>query len=294
MDVHNRRKSLYARATAVVLNSQDHVLMVRHRGQTEWALPGGQIETGEDPARRAVIEVAQETGLGITSLTYIGQHEGARAAHEIFLAEADGNPRPDLKEVEEAAWWYPTTPLDVQPHVIDILEMVLESTEQAEEEKDNPDVPSISPEKDLASVDTLDMVDGTAREGTKIDRVKYSAATAGRVLAPVARLTLSALWALTMVLWKASLRAADVIIVLSLMWEGGRPKPGKHISWDPKLRPLLLQSQNGLCMYCRGSLRRKPSDIDHMMPTVRGGSDDIDNLQLLCPGCNRRKSDRTD
>ncbi|MDE2844029.1 MAG: HNH endonuclease signature motif containing protein [Chloroflexota bacterium] len=31
-----------------------------------------------------------------------------------------------------------------------------------------------------------------------------------------------------------------------------------------------------------------------MTPLNRGGGHNIENLQLLCPGCNRRKSDRTD
>ena len=46
--------------------NQDHeVLLVKHNGQNEWSLPGGRMVAGEDPARRAVLEVAEETGLHI-------------------------------------------------------------------------------------------------------------------------------------------------------------------------------------------------------------------------------------
>ena len=53
-----RRKTLYMRATAVVVNRGNEVLLVKHNGQNEWSLPGGRVVAGEDPARRAVLEVA--------------------------------------------------------------------------------------------------------------------------------------------------------------------------------------------------------------------------------------------
>jgi len=53
----------------------------------------------------------------------------------------------------------------------------------------------------------------------------------------------------------------------------------------------LYQKQNGVCAnpYCRDSLLAS-FEIDHRMPLVLGGSDDISNLQLLCPRCNRAKA----
>ena len=290
MDAHNPERHFPTRATALVLNSQGHVLVVRHRGQAEWALPGGQVHAGEDPVRRVVVEVAQETGLGITTPTYMGEYEGTRVAHQIFLAEAEGELHPDLREVEEAAWWNPDTPLGVQPHVDGILEIVLDSLEQVEEEDDGPAEATSEPDR----VGAPAAGQGPSGEATWFGHAQSFARAAGRVLVPLGRVTLKGLWMLTWLFWRASLLASDMVITLSLMWEGGRPKPGKHVSWDSKLRPWLQQHQDGLCIYCRASLRRKPSDIDHVLPLVRGGSDDIENLQLLCPGCNRRKADRTD
>ena len=92
----------------------------------------------------------------------------------------------------------------------------------------------------------------------------------------------------------ASLMIADGIIALSLMQKGERPKPGKRTSWPPGLRNDLLKRQRGYCVYCRRRLRRIQSHIDHILPVNQGGSNEPDNLQLLCAGCNVRKSDRTD
>ena len=91
----------------------------------------------------------------------------------------------------------------------------------------------------------------------------------------------------------ASLLFADAVIALSLR-RVGRPRPGVRRSWPVGLWEALYNQQGGLCIYCRARLDEKPSDIDHMVPVNWGGTNERDNLQLLCRRCNIRKLDRTD
>jgi ATP adenylyltransferase len=63
---------------------------------------------------------------------------------------------------------------------------------------------------------------------------------------------------------------------------------GKNDGWGRK-RIILLQ-QHPYCSLCGA----KPSadvelDIDHILPSSKGGTDDIENLQVLCHRCNRGK-----
>lgn len=122
-----RRKTLYMRVTAVVINQDLEVLLVKHNGQNDFSLPGGRMVAGEDPARRAVLEVAEETGLRIAQPSYVGRYAGSVAAHEIYLAQSAGEPRPNHREIQDAIWWDRVRPLQVQQHVSAILATVGDS-----------------------------------------------------------------------------------------------------------------------------------------------------------------------
>ncbi len=51
----------------------------------------------------------------------------------------------------------------------------------------------------------------------------------------------------------------------------------------------MLQRQNWECVGCGASIKKK-RHIDHKMPLLLGGSNDISNLQGLCPRCNCSKN----
>ena len=56
---------------------------------------------------------------------------------------------------------------------------------------------------------------------------------------------------------------------------------------SPKL--VLYDKQNGRCNGCRLFFPPRNFDIDHVVVQSKGGTDEIDNLQLLCGACNSMK-----
>ena len=93
----------------------------------------------EEPSRRAVLEVAEETGVLIDAPQFVGRYAGSVASHEVFLAQGEGEPRPDRRELQDACWWDGTAPLRVQQHVNAILAIVRNWMKE--------NAPQISPEQ---------------------------------------------------------------------------------------------------------------------------------------------------
>lgn len=54
------------------------------------------------------------------------------------------------------------------------------------------------------------------------------------------------------------------------------------------VRKYVMARDNYTCQYC-GS--QENPVIDHIFPFSRGGSNEADNLQVLCRDCNAKKSD---
>ena len=58
-------------------------------------------------------------------------------------------------------------------------------------------------------------------------------------------------------------------------------------------RHVLFGQQEGRCNGCRTEFPFRAFAVDHIIPVSRGGTDHIDNLQLLCSHCNRTKGNGT-
>jgi hypothetical protein len=50
--------------------------------------------------------------------------------------------------------------------------------------------------------------------------------------------------------------------------------------------------QKGICPICKERFELKQMEADHITPWIEGGKTEVDNLQMLCRECNRRKSSR--
>jgi 5-methylcytosine-specific restriction endonuclease McrA len=58
-------------------------------------------------------------------------------------------------------------------------------------------------------------------------------------------------------------------------------------------RSYLMSAQNGLCAACACDLEISGFHLDHITPISKGGPHRDENVQLLCPTCNLRKSAKT-
>jgi hypothetical protein len=66
------------------------------------------------------------------------------------------------------------------------------------------------------------------------------------------------------------------------------------LSWAETCRLVIARAADR-CEFCgmHQSLQGATFHVEHILPSAAGGSDDLDNLCLACPGCNLHKADRT-
>ena len=57
-------------------------------------------------------------------------------------------------------------------------------------------------------------------------------------------------------------------------------------------RQTLYGIQEGNCAGCRTHFEGRHLEVDHIISRAKGGTDHLDNLQMLCGSCNRIKGDR--
>lgn len=78
---------------------------------------------------------------------------------------------------------------------------------------------------------------------------------------------------------------------LSLKIYEKKPKSNKRKRKQFNRKEFLevLKKSNYKCMHCGCD---ENLAIDHIQPWSKGGSDDIDNLQILCTSCNNKKRNK--
>ena len=83
-----------------------------------------------------------------------------------------------------------------------------------------------------------------------------------------------------------------------MYWRAIKMKPQKVATpkrkrIKPKLRFTVLKRDNYTCQSCGATPQDGAKlEIDHIKPIAMGGSDDIENLQILCRECNLGKGAR--
>lgn len=57
-------------------------------------------------------------------------------------------------------------------------------------------------------------------------------------------------------------------------------------------RQAAYEQQQGVCPICGGHFELEEMDADHITPWSEGGHTQMENCQMLCKECNRRKGKR--
>jgi len=94
--------------------------------------------------------------------------------------------------------------------------------------------------------------------------------------------------------------AYKIIKIKKIKSDIPKDAPKKSVS-DKKVRRkrlakaqknLILRSQHHKCALCQTDISKLPVHYDHRIPLAIGGSDEIENIQALCPNCHALKSQR--
>lgn len=106
-------------ASLVVVTYAEAVLLMFDSWRKQWELPGGIREPGETARQAAVRELREETGLGVTDLTFAGVAEFELTEPErrelLAVYRVQVKVMPGLTVNDEALafrWWPPDEPVD--------------------------------------------------------------------------------------------------------------------------------------------------------------------------------------
>jgi len=71
-----------------------------------------------------------------------------------------------------------------------------------------------------------------------------------------------------------------------------KPKPKKRTILGKSLRHEVFKKCNYKCVECGATKETTQLHVDHIIPVSRDGSDELDNLQILCIDCNLAKKNK--
>lgn len=94
-------------AAGVIVNDAGEVLLLNHvlRPDSGWGVPGGFLNSGEQPEAAFRREIREETGLDLRDVTIYRTRTLKRHIEIIFLATAVGQASVQSKEIIELGWF---------------------------------------------------------------------------------------------------------------------------------------------------------------------------------------------
>ena len=96
-------------AGALVFNDRGEVLLLKHafRAGSGWGMPGGFMESGEQPDQTLRRELLEEVGIEVSDVRVFTARsfKKIRQVEIIFVCHSNGNAKPISVEVERAEWF---------------------------------------------------------------------------------------------------------------------------------------------------------------------------------------------
>jgi 8-oxo-dGTP diphosphatase len=98
-------------AGAIVVDQAGRVLLLKHRFRagSGWGIPGGFIESGEQPEEAVRRELREEVGLELESARVLTARafKKIRQIEILFCCRPKGEAQPQSVEIRKAAWFLP-------------------------------------------------------------------------------------------------------------------------------------------------------------------------------------------
>ncbi len=94
-------------AAGIITNEKDEVLLLNHvlRPISGWGLPGGFMNTGEQPEAALRREIREETGIELTNVGLARSRTLYQHIEIIFTGRAVGDPHVKSREITDLGWF---------------------------------------------------------------------------------------------------------------------------------------------------------------------------------------------